>query len=445
MSLPFRAGYDAAAAEATQELDRSRVLAMRLPWDQIHGAGTIDADQLELIRQYDKRPLDMKKTFVDERPAEYAALFMTLVGYEQLTAKIERLQYALSLIDELLSDDESFVSVFLEQADPYSPFTRILNTKSDVYTLAKASRVLALLLIKSAAPPQEAVRTLVQFCGEQLREERATQNRVALGALQTLLRAEAYRALFHADDGVNKLKRLLNAGLHNSQVVYQALHCLWLLSYSASIAAAFHRTTIIPRIVEVLRDVPKEKVTRVALATLRNIAGKDEENMNNAQMMDAGVMRVLENLQQKNWADQDLTEDLEALVEQLQANIVELTSWDKYKQEVLAGDLQWSPVHKSDRFWRENVLRFEEENFQLLRILIDVIKSPQSRALALEVACHDVGEFVRFHPCGRTLVSRMAGKVAVMLLMDHQDASVQKQALLCTQKLLTTNWEHMVR
>ena len=34
----------------------------------------------------------------------------------------------------------------------------------------------------------------------------------------------------------------------------------------------------------------------------------------------------------------------------------------------MSGALDWTPVHTSDAFWRANAGRFEEKDFQLLRV-----------------------------------------------------------------------------
>lgn len=63
---------------------------------------------------------------------------------------------------------------------------------------------------------------------------------------------------------------------------------------------------------------------------------------------------------------QDLLEALNQLEEGLKDNIKKLSSFDKYKQEVLLGHLDWSPMHKDPIFWRENITSFEEHDFQVL-------------------------------------------------------------------------------
>ena len=45
------------------------------------------------------------------------------------------------------------------------------------------------------------------------------------------------------------------------------------------------------------------------------------------------------------------------------------SSFDEYVTEVKSGRLEWSPVHKEIRFWRENAARLNEGNYELLRYI----------------------------------------------------------------------------
>lgn len=62
--------------------------------------------------------------------------------------------------------------------------------------------------------------------------------------------------------------------------------------------------------------------------------------------------------------------------------------------------LEWSPVHKSAKFWRENAQRLNEKNYELLRILIHLLDTSKD-ALVLSVASYDIGEYVRHYPRGK--------------------------------------------
>jgi len=133
-------------------------------------------------------------------------------------------------------------------------------------------------------------------------------------------------------------------------------------------------------------------------------------------MIEAGCVRVLDNLsQRKKWGDADLEENIETLSEALRENIAEMSSFDMYKAEVTSGNLDWTPVHRSEKFWRENIARFADNDNEVLGVLVHLLRTSQT-PLVLSVACHDVGEFIRFHPRGRQYVVVV---VFVLLLLPQ--------------------------
>ena len=60
-------------------------------------------------------------------------------------------------------------------------------------------------------------------------------------------------------------------------------------------------------------------------------------------------------------------EDIEFLTEKLHISVQDLSSFDEYVTEVKSGRLQWSPVHKSEKFWRENAEKFNEKKFEIVK------------------------------------------------------------------------------
>jgi V-type H+-transporting ATPase subunit H len=66
-------------------------------------------------------------------------------------------------------------------------------------------------------------------------------------------------------------------------------------------------------------------------------------------------------------------EDILFLSERLHASIQDLSSFDEYCTEIRSGRLNWSPVHKSEKFWRENSQRFNEKNFELIKLVGQII------------------------------------------------------------------------
>jgi len=161
-------------------------------------------------------------------------------------------------------------------------------------------------------------------------------------------------------------------------------------------------------------------------------------------MIDYQLFRILANFNQKKWGDDELEEDLDFLIKVLDEELAVLGSFDMYKSEVRSGNLDWTPVHKSEKFWRENVHKFEENQYEIVAILLNLLRNSASN-LVLAVALHDLGEFIRVHPRGRDIVTALDGKYTIMKMMEHQDPGVQKEALLCTQKLMVVNWEYLSR
>ena len=83
---------------------------------------------------------------------------------------------------------------------------------------------------------------------------------------------------------------------------------------------------------------------------------------------------------------------LDWLEDKLAENIQLLSSFEKYKREVLGGSLDWSPMHTSDQFWRENTAAFEEKDFQILRVLLKLVES--SREVQISGSKIEDGLFV---------------------------------------------------
>lgn len=434
--------YDQAEIEAVaKRITRERVLLKRLEWNNLCAAGLIDQEELRLISLYDHKPIEQKVTFYRDNAKGYAGLFFTLIGGgKNVTANVDRAQYGLALIDEILDAEPTGVKYFLQLQDPWTPLLRLMQTKNDPFCSALSVKLVSLFILRSTQLPEGIVEEVLRWCNDKLRT--LSDIEIALEGLQTLLRQDDIRVRFFEEDGLNRIGGIIKNHNSDTTILYKALYCIWVMSYNKHIASQFHKTTLIHHVVEIMRNVQKEKIIRVCIAILANIANKGERKQNNHQMIEAKISRVLDNINQKKWADDDLNADLEFLTEVISKDIGEMSSWDAYKTELQSGSLEWGPVHTSDRFWRENIKRFEDNNFEALGILIGILRNSQN-AQNLQIACHDVGEFIRFHPIGKQIVSKMDGKYVVMRHMEHPNPEVQKEALLCTQKLLVVSWDSL--
>merc|ERR1712151_253939 len=106
--------------------------------------------------------------------------------------------------------------------------------------------------------------------------------------------------------------------------------------------------------------------------------------------------------------------------------------------------LQWGFIHSS-KFWAENVMKFEQNDYKALRALAALLMGAETDATTLAVACHDVGEFVTLHPLGKKKINHLKIKERVMLLMsdDTADREVRREALLCCQKIMLNKWQDL--
>lgn len=127
------------------------------------------------------------------------------------------------------------------------------------------------------------------------------------------------------------------------------------------------------------------------------------------------------------------------MILQVSAKVQEMSNFERYERELNSNKLKWGFIHSS-KFWAENVLKFEQNDYRALRRLATLLHSDDSTTLA--VACHDVGEFITMHPLGKKQIASMGVKDRVMNLMSMApDKEVRREALLCCQKIMLNKWQ----
>ncbi|KAF6263123.1 vacuolar ATP synthase subunit H [Scenedesmus sp. NREL 46B-D3] len=443
----------------------AEILSRDIPWEIYMTARLIADKDLQLIRRYDKRSEELQASLLDESGPAYIEAFLTVL---RNVTKEETVQYILALLLQMLRAYPARAALFHQvgeahvaaaggaggQTDlnPYLVLLRLLQ-RADWFTQEKSCKLLTRVIAarphrgapfvhvagsSSAAaagngaaagpgdPAEPHITSFVEWLCGQLRRPSNPPKSVptAVSALAVLLRDKATRGLFTAAGGVGLLAPLLRSctGPTSSQLAYEICLCIWQLSYHKPAVQALASSGVAKGLVEVVKSAQKEKVVRVALLSLRNLLGEPELGAA-SDMVEAGLPKVL------------ATRGLQSLAEALREQAVVLSSWDKYKKEVLSGSLDWSPMHTSEGFWRSHVDKFEDKDFQLLRVLLKLLESSrETRTVA--VACNDVGRFVEYHPHGRYVVSDLNGKELMMRLLASPDADVQKRSLLALQKIM---------
>lgn len=436
------------------ELTTDQVLKRDIPWETYMTTKLITGTCLQLLRRYDNRSESQRAVLLDDDGPAYVRVFVSIL---RDIFKEETVEYVLALIDEMLTANPKRAKLFhdksLANEDTYEPFLRLL-WKGNWFVQEKSCKILALIV--SARPKtqdgvlsngessnakkkfvtiDDVLRGLVEWlCAQLKKPSHPTRGiAIAISCLATLLKEPLVRSSFVQADGVKLLIPLISpASTQQSiQLLYETCLCVWLLSYYEPAIEYLATSRTLPRLVEVVKSSTKEKVVRVVVLTLKNLLSKGAFG---AQMVDLGLLQIVQSLKAQAWSDEDLLEALNQLDEGLKANIKKLSSFDKYKQEVLLGHLDWTPVHKDPMFWRDNISNFEENDFQILRVLITILDT-SSDPRALAVACFDLSQFIQYHPAGRVIVNDLKAKERVMKLMNHENAEVTKNSLLCIQRL----------
>ncbi|XP_074568900.1 putative V-type proton ATPase subunit H [Curcuma longa] len=432
-------------------LTTEEVLKRDIPWETYMSTKLITGTHLQLLRRYDKKTDSQKASLLDDGGPAYVQLFTNIL---RDISKEETVEYVLALIDEMLRANPKRVGLFHQASeDIYHPFLRWLR-EGNWFVQEMCCKILTLVVsirpkahdghITTGEPSHskskistfnDVLKGQLDWLSSQLKNPSHPTCSIplAINCLSNLLREPAVRVSFVQADGVKLLVPLISPASNQQsiQLLYETCLCIWLLSYYDAAVDYLATTRVMPRLVEVAKGSTKEKVVRVIVLTLRNLLPKPACG---AQMIDLGLPQIIQSLKAQAWSDEDLLDALNQLEDGLKEHVKTLSSFDKYKQEVLLGHLDWYPMHKDPGFWRENITNFEENDFQVLRVLVTILDT-STDATALAVACYDLSQFIQYHPAGRIIVSDLKAKDRVMKLMNHENTEVTKNALLCIQRL----------
>ncbi|KAB7503087.1 V-type proton ATPase subunit H [Armadillidium nasatum] len=471
-TLPEDIDRDVAGATSVLVQRANEIRQENITWPSYLQSRMISQEDYDIIVTVEL-PGEAKENLLANNKYNVAKTFINLLSH---ISKDHTIQYILTLIDDILSEDKSRVSIFQvyskkNKESMWSPFLSLL-TRPDAFIVNMTARIVAKLACWSREPMQGSdLSYYLTWLKDQLRappphsdQSLALQLQSNSGllvrsfnsnneylrsvgrCLQMMLRVEEYRDAFYQLDGVVTIIQVLGSGKHNFQIQYQLTFCLWVMSFSQRIAEKMNKYGVVPTLADILNESVKEKVTRITLAVFRNLIEKPEDSSvareNCIQMVQCKVLKQLEILAQRKFEDEDITSDIEFLNEKLQNSIQDLSSFEEYCSEVKSGRMEWSPVHKSEKFWRENCARLNEKNYELLKILINLLETSKD-PLVLSVTCHDIGEYTRHYSRGKRVLEQLGGKQWVMQHLTHDDPNVRYEALLAVQKLMVHNWEYL--
>ncbi|KAH0564450.1 V-type proton ATPase subunit H isoform X3 [Cotesia glomerata] len=435
------------AATSVLQQQVADIRSQKINWQSYNQSQMISQEDYDFIVGFDTSDPAVKDAKLKQNPGQAAKTFLNLLSH---ISKDQTIQYILVMIDDMLQEDRTRVEIFREHASRkresvWSPFLSLLN-RQDRFIMNMTSRIIAKLACWSHAQMEEAdLNFYLTWLKDQLKLSNNEYIQSVARCLQMMLRVDVYRFAFISVDGISTLLSVLS-GRVNFQVQYQLIFCLWVLTFNPLLAEKMNKFNVIPILADILSDSVKEKVTRIILAVFRNLIEKVGDRQVAKEhciaMVQCKVLKQLSILSQRKFDDEDITEDIEFLNDKLQASVQDLSSFDEYSTQVKSGRLEWSPVHKSSKFWRENASRLNEKNYELLRILVHLLETSKD-PLVLSVASFDIGEYVRHYPRGKHVIEQLGGKQRVMQLLSHEDPNVRYEALIAVQKLMVHNWEYL--
>ncbi len=254
------------------------------------------------------------------------------------------------------SSSVSMLTTFYENGrllDEWRPLLRILHLggSGDPFAQRGAALCLSYILLVGCpsqiankkenfvefAPVKEALNALISWISSQLQSSSGVNVSLVTPALNALMSCTEARSIFVNSGGIGYISRHLrskkNASAGNTkkgnggasaQQLYELCFCLWAMSYdcntSNAIRLAFARDGAVKSLCDLVSSAPREKVVRVSLSALRNLAecksdGADKTEKKTidgsiflSEMISCGLMKSIGLMKERQWSDSDISD-----------------------------------------------------------------------------------------------------------------------------------------
>jgi len=430
--------YSHLGGDATAETQHHEVLTFLPEWRVYPSTKAVSGD----LQQLDISATALEtKALLLRSPAVLKAAFEALSSG---TAE-KAMQWILTLFYDMLRDDSSCVVVFEEamkaKVDVFGKLVAVLKSDMGSYTKDKAAWVLSSVIgfLPQFFSQSDVAAVTAVVCSRYSQ----CSPLGALEAICNLLKADHFRAFVWSQVGVQSCIFDVDPKTAQPALAYKCVFAIWLVSYeSGAILAELRARKAVEKVRDILAVSRVEKVVRMSLMVIKALL----QNKGFCEdMVEANMLEVVQAVEYEKWRDAELYDEIKDLCGAISGQVNELSNFDRYERELKTGSLKWGYTHTS-KFWGENVMKFESNDYRALKMLAALLLNPASDTQTLAVACYDLGEFVSLHPLGKRKVAQLQVKERIMELMaavgdDMRD--VRREALLCCQKIMLNKWQDL--
>ena len=235
--------------------------------------------------------------------------------------------------------------------DEWRPLLRILHLggSGDPFAQRGAALCLAYILLVGCpsqitnraenfvefAPVKEALNALLSWISSQLQSSSGVNVSLVTPALIALMNCPEARSIFANSGGIGYISRHLRSNqrmnikskkANNTSVqqLYELTFCVWAMTYdcneSSILRVTFARDGAVKSLCDLVSSAPREKVVRVALSALRNLAQcKSDGSVNShkkdvdssvflSEMISCGLLKTIQMMVERQWSDPDIVE-----------------------------------------------------------------------------------------------------------------------------------------
>ncbi|CAD8123762.1 unnamed protein product [Paramecium sonneborni] len=400
-----------------------------------HGK-SIKKDTKDMFIKFTQAKLQDQKKLLE---TDSVGVFQMLLDIIENVAHDKPLMtYVLTTVEAIISENQRLFKQFMRALTPQvvPKLKQFLFLDGYDRVVYEAAAKIATMIIAEEGG-NEAKEWVILFLGG-IGNKLRISDQMIMPICVHFLKHDSLAIQFVKSGGIKIISNMLANYPTDLHIAYYTILAMWLLSFTNESLQFFNDPQIglIRMIIESVQKISREKILRVSFACFKNLVDVSPQCIE--LMVDNGLIKVVDLLLKGNLKDQDLIDDIKYVGEILEKNMKILTSFEKYVKELNAQNLNWSPVH-SEKFWKENVKKFEENDFLLIRKLADILKSNNNQNVA--VACYDLGEFCRFHPFGKVVLEQLNAKQEIMRQARSDDQSIRENALLSLQKIMLHNWQ----